>query len=252
MKSLKQVNHHLQFLSNPSKPFAIYPFARQFCASSSSSEIEKSKNSELSLTQQELTKINLLIPRLCLSDHLTTAIHLTTTSLLTNPPQKSISFSILIHFLTSQPDMAKSMSFLTILRHTPQVHCHLTPITTMLITSYVKKRRPKEALKVYQWMQRPGSPCKVERIVYEVLVNRFCGFGLVLEGLRILKDMVAVGFVPKNGLRRTVYRSLLREARVGKAVELNEALYGCFEDDNGEGVKKVRELLDSIIGNWTE
>ncbi|KAJ9183375.1 hypothetical protein P3X46_007238 [Hevea brasiliensis] len=255
MQSLKQAQRRLQFLSHPSeKSIIISPLLQQAYASSSSSssEIEKPTNSKLALTQQELTKINLLIPRLCLSDHLSTAIHLTATALLTNPAYKSISFSILIHSLTSQPDMTKSMSLLTILRHTPQAHPHLTRITVMLVSSYVKKKRPKEAYKLYQWMLRPGFPCKVEKIVYKLLVNGFCECGLILEAFRVLRDMVGVGFVPGSGLRRRVYRSLLREARVWEAVRLDEALRSYFGDANSEGVKKVMELLDSTIGSWTE
>ncbi|EEF34227.1 conserved hypothetical protein [Ricinus communis] len=147
--------------------------------------------------------------------------------------------------------MTKPVSLLTILRHTPQAHDYLTPITTMLITSYVKRKRPKEAFKVYQWMLRPGSPCRVEKIVFLALVNGFCEFGLVLEGLRILRDMVDVGFVPGVRLRRRVYRSLLMEARVREAVELDKAL--CFyANGDVDGVSKLRKLLDPVIRNWTE
>ncbi|KAJ6393334.1 hypothetical protein OIU77_022741 [Salix suchowensis] len=143
--------------------------------------------------------------------------------------------------------MTTPMSLLTILRHTPQAHSHLSPINTMLITSYIKKKRPKEALKVYNWMLRPGSPCKVEKIVYCVLVNGLCETGWVLEGLKVLKDMVSVGFLPVGRLKERVYRSLLREARVREAVELDKALCDCFEDVSGDGVKKVIDLLDSLI-----
>ncbi|CAK7335941.1 unnamed protein product [Dovyalis caffra] len=256
MKSMKA--HPLQFLSlsNPSKSTTISPFLHQLFASFSSS-IETPKlatNSEVltTLTQEEVTRINLLIPRLCLLNHLTTAIQLTTTTLLTNPPPKSLSFSVLVHSLTSQPDMIKPISLLTILRHTPIAHSHLTPITIMLITSYIKKKRPKEALKVYHWILRPGSPCKVEKIVFSVLVNGFCEFGWVLEGLKVLRDMVSVGFLPIGGLKERVYRSLLREARVREAVELDKALCDCFEDVGGESCKEVIDLLDSLIRNWSE
>ncbi|KAG6791460.1 hypothetical protein POTOM_000581 [Populus tomentosa] len=122
----------------------------------------------------------------------------------------------------------------------------------MLITSYIKKKRPKEALKVYNWMLRPGSPCKVEKIVFCVLVNGLCEIGWVLEGLKVLKDMVSVGFLPIGGLKERVYRSLLSEARVKEAVELDKALCDCFEDVGGEGDKKVIDLLDSLIRNWSD
>lgn len=88
--------------------------------------------------------------------------------------------------------------------------------------------------------------------MYGILVNGLCMLGLVLEALKVLRDMVDVGFVPGNRLRKRVYRSLLREARVREAMELDKVLCGCFEDGNGEAIKKVIGLLDSMIGNWTE
>lgn len=105
---------------------------------------------------------------------------------------------------------------------------------------------------MYNWMLRPGSPCKVEKIVYCVLVNGLCETGWVLEGLKVLKDMVSVGFLPVGRLKERVYRSLLREARVREAVELDKALCDCFEDVSGDGGKKVFDLLDSLIRNWSE
>ncbi|XP_050234875.1 uncharacterized protein LOC126683089 [Mercurialis annua] len=245
MKSLKHAKPLLQFPSFiQQKSYTSIPL---LCPTQ---ELQTTTTT-LKLTNQELTKINLLIPRLCLSDNLTTATHLTTTALLTNPPHSSISLSILVHSLTSQPDMTQPMSLLTTLRHSPQAHNHLTPITTMLVMSYVRKKRVKEAFKVYQWMTRPGSPCKVEKIVFLGLVDGFCELGLVVDGLRVLRDMVGVGFVPGDGLRRRVFRKMLMEARVKEGLELDKAL--CFCANGGvDGIVKVRDLLDNIIGNWTE
>ncbi|GAV75046.1 PPR domain-containing protein/PPR_1 domain-containing protein [Cephalotus follicularis] len=225
-------------------------------SSSSSSEAptclkpKLTTTSNLKLTQQELTKINLLIPRLCLFNHLTTAINLITTALLTNPPPKSLSLSILTHSLASQPDLTLPMSLLTRLKHIPQAHPHLTHITTMLITSFLRQGRPKDALKVYHWMIRPGSSCEVEPVVYGILVHGFCGKGLVLEALRVLRDMVGIRLMPGVGLRKTVFRSLLREARVKEAVEFDEALKCVGKGCEGEVVKKVVDLLDHMIANW--
>ncbi|KAI5332401.1 hypothetical protein PRUPE_4G119000 [Prunus persica] len=208
-----------------------------------------------SLTQEEHTKINLLLPRLCLLNHLDTATHLTITALLTNPPLKSLSLSILIHSFTSQPDMARPMSLLTRLRHNPPSHPYLTPITTMFIASYFKKNKPKEALKMFNWLVRPGSPCVLDERVCEVLVNGFCKNGMVLEALKVLRAMLSTNIVPGCDLKKWVYKVLLREARIKEAVELNEAL-GCVGDrekgDESECVKKVLALLDHMIGNWAE
>jgi pentatricopeptide repeat protein len=78
--------------------------------------------------------------------------------------------------------MVLPMSLLTRLKHNPVAHSHLTPITTMLIASYFKKHKPKEALKVFNWMVRPGSPCVLDEKVCGILVSGFCKQGMVLEG----------------------------------------------------------------------
>ncbi|KAJ4838720.1 hypothetical protein Tsubulata_023242 [Turnera subulata] len=276
MKPWKHTVHFQTLISHPSK--SIIPaipslFHQHHCSSSSSSSSSVPSSSQSSsssyttsssssnekpnpttLTQQDLTKINLLIPRLCLTDHLNKAIHLTTTALLSTPPPPpaSLSLSILAHSLASQPDMSLPMSLLTVLRHHPQSHPHLTPLTTLLLTSYIKRNRRREALKVYHWMLRPGSPCRVGKTVYGVLVPGLCRAGWVLEALRVLRDMLALGFVPVGGLRERVYRSLLMEARVKQAVDLDKALCSCAGDANADSVKNAIALLDSIIEDWSE
>ncbi|KAM0965929.1 hypothetical protein ACFX2C_021758 [Malus domestica] len=72
------------------------------------------------LTQEDLTKINLLLRRLCLLNHLDI------TALLANLPLESVFLSVLIHSFTSQPDLAQPMSLLNHLRHNPPSHPHLT------------------------------------------------------------------------------------------------------------------------------
>ncbi|KAK0578069.1 hypothetical protein LWI29_004602 [Acer saccharum] len=174
-----------------------------------------------------------------------------------NPPPKSLSLSILVHSLTSQPDLALPMSLLTKLRHTPQAHPSLTPICTLLVSSYVKKGRLKDALKVYGWMLRPGSPCddgvekQKQQALFHVLVGGLCREGMVFEALRVLKDMVSGGLVVSGGLRLRVFRSLLREARVKEAQELDASLK-FVGDGGGEGLKKVLDFLDQMIASWTE
>jgi pentatricopeptide repeat protein len=253
---LKQLQH----VAFPSKPIFSFFFQTSIAplsssaSSSSSSEASPASKPIISsnLTQEELTKINLLLPRLCLSNHLPTAIHLTSTVLLTNPPTKSLSLSILVDSLTSQPYMSLPMSLLTHLNHNPTAHSHLTPITTMLIASYFKKHKPKEALKVFNWMVRPGSPCVLDEKVCRILVYGFCKQGIVLEALKVLRAMVGVNLVPGRDLGTWVYRGLLREARIKDALELNEAL-GLVKDVVGdEAVKKVLGLLDHMIVLWTD
>ncbi|KAE7996562.1 hypothetical protein FH972_001274 [Carpinus fangiana] len=120
------------------------------------------------------------------------------------PPHKPtspiLSLSILVDSLTSQPYMSLPMSLLTHLKHNLAAHSHLTPITTMLIASYFKKHKPKEALKVFNWMVRPGSPCVLDEKVCGILVYGFCKQGIVLEALKVLRAMVGVNLVPGRDL----------------------------------------------------
>ncbi|TQD84075.1 hypothetical protein C1H46_030397 [Malus baccata] len=115
------------------------------------------------------------------------------------------------------------------------------PIATMLIASYFKKNRSREAFKMFNWLVRPGSQCVLDERVCEILVNGFCRKGMVCEGLKVLRAMLGVNIVPGGDGRKWVYRGLLREARIKEAVELNEAL-GCgrvgANGDESEGVKK--------------
>jgi pentatricopeptide repeat protein len=148
--------------------------------------------------------------------------------------------------------MALPMSLLTRLKHNPVAHCHLNPITTMLIASYFKKHKPKEALKVFNWMVRPGSPCVLDEKVCGILVCGFCKQGMVLEALKVLRAMVGVNLVPGRELGTWVYRRLLREARIKEAMELNQALGLVKYVGGDEAVKKVLVLLDDMIAIWTD
>ena len=120
----------------------------------------------------------------------------------------------------------------------------------MLIASYLKKGRPKDAFKVYNWMLRPGSPCNymVDKAAFGILAGGLCASGLVLEGLRVLRDMLRVHLLPGEGLRKKVVRSLLREARIKEAKAFEELL-PCIGFVGG--LNKALDLLDHHTGNWT-
>ncbi|XP_010260762.1 PREDICTED: pentatricopeptide repeat-containing protein At3g53700, chloroplastic-like [Nelumbo nucifera] len=202
------------------------------------------------LTSEELTKINLLIPRLCESNHLPEAIRLVDAALLTNPPLNSLSLSILIDRISEEPDMTQSMALLTRLKYNPNAHPALRPINHMLLVSYFKKHKFKEAMKVFNWMSRPDSPCTPDAGVYGVVIGGFCRHWKTLEALKVLRAMVGANVVVANDLRTQIYRSLLREARITEAQQLNEAL-DCVQGGK-EGVQNIVELLDRMIENWME
>ncbi|XP_023000755.1 pentatricopeptide repeat-containing protein At3g22470, mitochondrial-like [Cucurbita maxima] len=225
-----------------------------FSSSSSSSSVYDSAASKINttLTQDELTKISLLLPRLCLYNHHSTAITLLDTALLTNLSLQSLPLSILSHSLASQSDFALTMSLLTRLKHHRNALLYSSPIITMLIFSYSKQRKSKEALKIFHWMLRPGSPCKPDEMVYKTLIAGLCRKGMVLDALKILKNMIDSNLVPDYDLRSWVCMCLLREAMIGEATELSETLNSIADRNISDHLRKVSELLDRVINNWIE
>ncbi|XP_038876976.1 pentatricopeptide repeat-containing protein At3g22470, mitochondrial-like [Benincasa hispida] len=230
-------------------------------SSSSSSSISDSAPASASiasepnttLTHDELiTKINLLLPRLCFYNHHSTAIALLDATLLTNPSLQSLPLSILSHSLASQSDFALTMSLLTRLNHHRNALLYSTPIITMLIFSYSKRRKSKDALKIFHWMLRPGSPCKPDERVYNTLIAGLCRKGMTLDALKVLRNMVNSNLVPDCDLRNWVFRCLLREAMIGEAMELNETLNFVGDQNTSDHLRKVSELLDRIITNWID
>eukprot|EP00262_Sarcandra_glabra_P011928 TRINITY_DN2958_c2_g1_i1.p1 TRINITY_DN2958_c2_g1~~TRINITY_DN2958_c2_g1_i1.p1 ORF type:complete len:250 (-),score=18.28 TRINITY_DN2958_c2_g1_i1:118-867(-) len=228
-------------LSKPS--FLLKPTTYSSSSSSSSTP-------HLILTPEELTQVNLLLPRLCESNHLQQAIQLIDTCLLTNPPLNSLSLSLLLDRLTAEPDMTLPISLLTKLKHNLHARSSLLPINKMLLTCYFHKRKFKEPIKLLNWMSRPDSPCPPDAAVYEILVRGFCRHGKMLEALRVLRAMVGANVAPARDLNVQVYRGLLREARIWDAQELNYALR-CVEEGDG-GFHGVTEMLDRMIGEWSE
>ncbi|WOG89534.1 hypothetical protein DCAR_0208772 [Daucus carota subsp. sativus] len=204
-------------------------------------------NKTIKLTEEELNRINLLIPRLCLSNNLPQAISLVHTALLTNPPPTSISLSILVHSLSSDPDLTRPISFMTRIKHTNPTF--LPTISRMFLSSYFKKGQPRNAMKVFKWMTRPDCPDPDHRF-YAVAAGGFCRSGALLESLRAIRLLVGSGFVPGPDLRTQVYGALLRVAMIKEAQELSEAFSGCTR--NGGGGKKVVSLLDNMIACWVE
>ncbi|XP_057971502.1 pentatricopeptide repeat-containing protein At1g52620-like [Malania oleifera] len=245
-KPLQQV----QLLCSPSLlSLPTKPLFRHLVSSNSSSS-SSSTRTTVDLSDEELTKINLLIPRLCDSNHLPEAVRLVDAALLTNPPLGSLSLSLLIARLASQPDMTHPMSLLNRLKHNPPAHPHLPLVSRMLVSSYLKNRRLREAFKVFNWLSRPDSPCAPDLAIYGLLVGGICRDGQMLEALKVFRSMLAANLVPRSELQTRVYRGLLREARIREAKELRGAFGSAA--DGGEGVGKVLELLDRLISSWVD
>ncbi|XP_059285221.1 uncharacterized protein LOC132038586 [Lycium ferocissimum] len=245
----------LRFLSSPSFLSRFTPNSLPFTSSFSSSpnaqiEHTTSTTATPSLTQEEITQINLLIPRLCSSNHLKEAANLISTAFLTNPSLESLSISIFIHRLSLEHDLTQSMYFLNSLKYTPKTQSFLLPICKMLVSLYFREREAKKALKIFHWVSRPDFPCVVDYGFCAVLVNGFCKNDMVVEGLKVLRVMVFGNLKVGGEVRMLVYRSLLREARIKEAQELNEALKCVVNGDKGN--EEVVALLDSIISNWIE
>ncbi|KAM1162348.1 hypothetical protein ACFX1X_001385 [Malus domestica] len=88
---MKSVQKPLQIMSRASK-FTTTPlsFFHLLLASEPITAPKPTKQPQPDgLTQEDFTKINLLLPLLCLLNHLDTATHLAITALLANPSPKS-------------------------------------------------------------------------------------------------------------------------------------------------------------------
>ncbi|KAF4404784.1 hypothetical protein G4B88_006170 [Cannabis sativa] len=184
------------------------------------------------LINDVITEINLLLPRLCLSNQLNTATHLAITALLTNAPLDAISLSALLDSLASQSDIAMPMSLLTRLRRSPMSQQHVAPINNTLVAAYFRKGQPKEAIKVFNWMVRSGSPFKLVEKFCGILVDGFCRSGMVLKALKVLRAMVAADICPHGELRK--------EKEVG-------SFDFAFVDANKDGYIKYHEQLVKLI-----
>lgn len=101
-------------------------------------------------------------------------------------------------------------------------------------------------------MLRPGSPCEPDERVYKTLILGLCRKGMILDGLKVFRNMIGSSLVPDCDLRNRVFRSLLREALIGEAMELNETLDCDGHRINSDRLRKVSELLNRIITNWIE
>ncbi|KAF5199362.1 hypothetical protein FRX31_011046 [Thalictrum thalictroides] len=144
------------------------------------------------------------------------------------------------------------MSLLNRLKHNPTSHFALPHINKLLITSYLKKQKFKEAMKIFGWISRPDSPCEVDVMLYRIVVKGLCRNYMTVEALRVVKKMVEDKVEVGSDLRDWVYRSLLREARIMEANELNEALNCDLVNGGDEDLQKVLGLLEQMINNWTE
>uniref|UniRef100_A0A1D1YE23 Pentatricopeptide repeat-containing protein At1g31920 n=1 Tax=Anthurium amnicola TaxID=1678845 RepID=A0A1D1YE23_9ARAE len=204
------------------------------------------------LTPEEMEQVNRLVPRLCNSNHLPEAVRLLDACLLTHQPAlESLPIPALVRRLccSDEPDMTHSMALLTALLHNPRCSAaNVSAICSMLVHSYLDHRRPREALKVFDWMRRPNSPCPLEPSVYRAVVQGLCRHGKTLEALRVLRQMVdGCGFevVVASDVTACVHSSLLREARIRDAQELDRAFAGAGEEE-------PMEVLDRIIHNWQD
>ncbi|KAJ8630463.1 hypothetical protein MRB53_023786 [Persea americana] len=207
-----------------------------------------SSSSSLSLTAEELTQVNLLIPRLCQSNNLPHAIRLLDACLLIHPLLPNL--TALIDRLTDEPDLTQPMSLLTRLTRNSHARPHLLSISRMLAFSYFDKQRPKEAMKVFNWMLRPNSPCVIDESTYRGFVLGFCRNGWTLEALKALRKMVGEEMVPREDLRECIFKSLLREARVREAMEIDAAL-DCIREGERES-QAAAELIDGMVCGWRD
>ncbi|KAI0507174.1 hypothetical protein KFK09_013295 [Dendrobium nobile] len=205
------------------------------------------------LSDHELSEVRQLLPALCDAGHPLDAVRLLAAALLADPPLSSLPLADLADRLTSFPDMSASMALLTTLRFHPRRPCPL-PFCSLIISSYFRRRRLREAAKVFAWLCRIDSPCRPDMEIYRIAVRGFCEGGRALEAVRVVKEMARDGMLPTEEIRILLCLVLLREARVQEGLDFDDAVRKAGEGDggDGDGIAGVTELLDRIIKDWEE
>lgn len=105
-------------------------------------------------------------------------------------------------------------------------------------------------MKIFNWMLRPDSPCVLDESTYIGVALGFCRNGWTLEALKAVRRMVGEEMAPGEDLREWVFKSLLREARVREAMELDAALDCIGKEGNGFG--GVAAMIDGMVAGWRD
>ncbi|KAJ6852400.1 uncharacterized protein M6B38_255505 [Iris pallida] len=212
-------------------------------------QLHSSSSSSSILTPEELSEIHSLTHRLCDANRLHDAVRLLDASLLALPSPSSLPVPVLVDRLSSDPSLAPSMSLLTSLRHNPNAlpSSALPSCSALLLSSFLRKRRFAHAWKLFSWFLRGDgdSPCRPHDEMYRIAVAGFCAGWRAREGVRAAREMVRDGLGVGEEERRWLRRSLLREARVDEALEVDAAVAA------GDG-EEIGRLLDRIIRDWQD
>ncbi|KAK8966865.1 hypothetical protein KSP40_PGU015628 [Platanthera guangdongensis] len=205
------------------------------------------------LSKNELAELRNLLPSLCDTGHPLDAVRLLDAALLAAPPLSSLPLPDLTDRLCSLPDMTATMALLTALRFNPRRPSPL-PFCAMMLSSYFRRRRLREAAKVFAWLCRADSPCRPDIKIYGIAVRGFCERARAFEAVRVAREMVRDEVVLTVDLRVLLCHALLREARVQEALDLDSAInmVGEAGDGHGDRIDGVVELLDSMIKDWED
>lgn len=202
------------------------------------------------ITAGDLTEINLLVPRLLDAGRQSEATRLVVTSLLLRPPLPSLPLPLLVRRLAAHPATAPAFALLTALRRAgPHCHYALPSAYRILAAAYLRDRRLKDALKVFDHMSRlrgvvAGLPGEED---YGAMIRGIAGGGgRAEEVMRVFGKMVGDGVAVAPAVRERVVGCLLREARVREAEELEQALVRAGNGGDG-GWVTVREMVERIL-----
>ncbi|PKA49536.1 Pentatricopeptide repeat-containing protein [Apostasia shenzhenica] len=247
---MRALARFLRFLPTPfSTSFLLVPSA----ASSSFSPDTPPSPASAILTDAELAELRHLLPGLCDAGHPLDAVRLLDAALLTAPSLSALPLPDLADRLSSLPDMSGTMALLTALRYHPRRPSPL-PFCSLFLSAYFRCRRLREAAKVFAWLCRADSPCRPDIEIYKTAILGFCERGMALEAVKVVREMVNDGMIPAEEFRILVCHSLLREARVTEAQELDSVIRTAGESDTGnrDGIDAVAKLLDRTIRSWEE
>ncbi|KAG0485425.1 hypothetical protein HPP92_009504 [Vanilla planifolia] len=228
-----------------SRSSSFLPFVT---ASTLSSEILPSQSTAV-LTDAELGELRTLLPSLCDAGRPLDAVRLLDSALLAAPPLSSLPIPELTDRLSSLPDMSFSIRLLDALRNHPRRPSPL-PFCAILLSSYFRRRRLREAAKVFAWLCQGDSPCRPDMEIYGAAIQGFCERGRPFEAMRVAREMATDGMIPPEELRVLLCQGLLREARVEEALDLDSAIRRAVDGD--DGIHGLTQLLDRMIRDWQE
>ena len=118
----------------------------------------------------------------------------------------------------------------------------------MTLEIYLNNGKLNNALKVFAFMRRKNSLCKIEGGLCGKMVGVLCHHGRLMEAMKVVREMVG-GCGIMEEVRESIYMGFLHDARVREGKEVDEVLRKVVEGDE-EACGRALVVIDRILMNW--